>query len=106
MSARVRKSAGVPVRTPAAGWDRSGCREQVCVCHDAPPYVNACRWCGCRPAAPKRTYVVEIEMDTTAPVDVSDLALAVEIRVGAAFRCNVEATVWDSREAYINGGAA
>lgn len=38
--------AGVLVLTPA--WDRTGCKEQVCYCHDETAAAYSCSACGCR----------------------------------------------------------
>lgn len=60
MNARRGAVAGVPVRTPAvareynrligypAAWDRTGCQEQVCTCHDDTAPAYSCSACGCR----------------------------------------------------------
>lgn len=34
---------------PTKQWNRSGCRESVCTCHDETSPAYACSWCGCRP---------------------------------------------------------
>lgn len=51
MSAR-RAVAGTLVRVPA--WDRSGCQERVCYCHDETGHPFSCSSCGCRASATKK----------------------------------------------------
>ena len=34
---------------PPPAWDRSGCGEKVCTCHDETITAYFCRGCGCQP---------------------------------------------------------
>jgi hypothetical protein len=42
-------------------WDRSGCRERTCYCHDETLSPRLCSQCGCRPA--KEVCAWELDFD-------------------------------------------